>query len=280
MKILLLAVAAACVWGQTPDIDEIMRRVALNQAKSQDLRTNYIYTQKQVLKMMRGNGKVAREEHREYSIRPKTRGNERALVKFDGKYQAHRQYVSYDKPGYQYKGMDLDGQILDGLSNDMTNDHNGRDGIEVNLFPLTYHQQLKYKFQFIGEETYRGRRVYRVHFEPNKKPSIDDDSDSAAWKGEALVDAAEYQPVMVTTDLAWKVPLLVKTLLGTNVHGLGFTVSYRKFADGLWFPVSYGGEFEFRAVFFYKRTVSIAMTNGDFHRMEVTSHVAYALDKD
>jgi hypothetical protein len=46
----------------------------LNQAESQDLRTSYFYRQKQLLKAIRGNGKVAREEHREYTIAPKVRG--------------------------------------------------------------------------------------------------------------------------------------------------------------------------------------------------------------
>src|SRR5438067_11225440 len=106
MKILFLTLAAGCAWGQAPEIDEIMRRVALNQAKSQDLRTSYIYNQKQVLKMIRGNKKVAREEHREYTIMPKLRGLDRELVRFDGRYQDKGKYVSYDKPGYQYKALD------------------------------------------------------------------------------------------------------------------------------------------------------------------------------
>ena len=75
MKLLLLALAAAVACAQPPAIDDIMRRVALNQAKSQDLRTSYLYHQKQVLKAVRGNGKIAREEHREYDIAPKPRGN-------------------------------------------------------------------------------------------------------------------------------------------------------------------------------------------------------------
>src|SRR2546430_2121838 len=116
MKILLVAMAAGCAWGQAPDIDEIMRRVALNQAKSQELRTSYIYNQKQVLKMIRGSRKVAREEHREYTISPKLRGIDRELVRFEGKYQDKGQYVSYDKPGHRYKGMDLDGELLDSLA--------------------------------------------------------------------------------------------------------------------------------------------------------------------
>jgi hypothetical protein len=82
----------------------------------------------------------------------------------------------------------------------------------------------------------------------------------------------------VATSLAWKMPLAVKTLLGTNVSGVGFNVAYEKFADGLWFPVSYGGEFEFRAVFFYKRTMTISMVNSDFRRADVNSNIAYAIE--
>jgi hypothetical protein len=276
MKILLLASIAVCAWGQTPDIETIMRRVALNQAKSQDLRTSYIYTQKQTLKMMRGNHKMAREEHREYTISPKVRGNDRTLVRFDGKYETHDRFISYDKPGHQYKGTDIDGQILDSLSQDMMHDRNGRDGLGTDLFPLTYHQQLKYVFSVVKEDEYRGRKVYRIHFEPKGKPSTEDDG--ACWRGDGIIDAEEFQPVSVTTTLAWKMPFLVKTLLGTNVHGVGFTVNYQKFADGIWFPVSYGGEFEVRAVFVYHRTIAIAMTNSDFRRTDVQSNVAYALE--
>jgi hypothetical protein len=109
MKLLLLAIIAASAVAQTPDVDDIMHRVALNQAKSQDLRTSYLYRQKQVLKAVRGNGKVAREEHRQYDIAPKVRGNATKLVSFDGKYEQHGKFIPYDKPRYQYKGTDIDG---------------------------------------------------------------------------------------------------------------------------------------------------------------------------
>ncbi len=106
------------------------------------------------------------------------------------------------------------------------------------------------------------------------KPHMED----ANWKGQALIDKAELQPVLVTTDLAFKMPLLVKTLLGTNVKDLGFTLTYKKFEDGVWFPVSYGGEFEVRGVFVYRRTMSISLTNSDFHKLDVNSTIAYATE--
>lgn len=85
--------------------------------------------------------------------------------------------------------------------------------------------------------------------------------------------------MQVTTALAWKMPLAVKTLLGTNISGLGFTVTYARIAEGVWFPVSYGGEFKFRGLFFYERTCTISMKNSDFKRTEVNSTVAYANEK-
>ncbi len=276
MKILLAVVALGCAWAQTPDVSDIMSRVARNQAKSQDLRKAYIYHQKQLLRLVRGNGKIAREEHREYSIMPEDRGVQKELTHFEGKYETHGKYIAYDHPGYEYKDVDIDGSLIDGLSNDLTGCKNSRDGISRDLFPLTYHEQLKYKFKLVKTETYRGRQVYRVAFEPDRSRRYEDDR--PIWKGEALIDAEEYQPVVVTTNLALKIPGAVKVLLGTNIKGLGFSVSYQKFEDGLWFPVSYGGEFELRAVFFYKRNISISLVNSDFQRAEVTSHVAYAIE--
>jgi hypothetical protein len=275
MKSFLLLAAAFTAWAQTPDIEQIMSRVGRNQAKSEDLRKFYVYNQKQLLRMVRSGGKIAREEHREYVITPKERGNARNLTHFDGRYDLHGEYISYDKPGYQYKEMDIDGELINDMSNDMTNDRSSRDGIARDLFPLTYHRQLRYDFRLVKTETYRGRQVYRVAFQPKKHQK---DGEMVVWKGEALIDAEEYQPVMITSKLALNIPGAVKVLLGTNVRGLGFAVTYQKFEDGVWFPVSYGGEFDVRAVFFYKRTISISMVNSDFKRMDVTSNIAYSTE--
>jgi hypothetical protein len=275
MKFLLAALLTGCAWAQVPDIEQIMSRVGINQARSLEERQNWVYTQKQLLKMVRGNGRIAREEHREYVVTPKFRGVGKKLVKFDGKYESKGRYHSYDKPGYEYKGTDIDGQILDSMSRDMTDDHASRDGVDHSLFPLTYHEQLKYDFKFLKSEEFHGRQVYRVSFQPKPHQDFDD----SMWKGEALIDAAEYQPVLVTTKMARGLPLVVKTLLGTNLKGLGFSVTYQKFADGVWFPVSYGGEFDVRAVFFYKRMISVSMVNTDFRHTDVNSSVAYATEE-
>ena len=278
MKLLLLFAVAGCAMAQTPDIDQIMTRVALNQAKSQDSRKEWLYTQKQVLRMIRGNGKPAREERRQYLIIPKSRRIQKELTMFEGKYQDHRREGSYKEPGYHYKDLDLDGELLDEMSNEMTDAKDSPDGIARDLFPLTTHQQLKYTFRLKGAENYRGRDVYRVAFAP-KPHARPDGEDSFLWKGEALIDAEEYQPVLVNTNMASKSPMAVKILLGTNIHGLGFSVTYQKFAEGVWFPVSYGGEFDVRAVFFYQRKISVSMVNSDFKRADVTTNIAYAIEE-
>ncbi len=276
MKVLILSAAiTVCAWAETPDVAAIMSRVAINQAKSQDLRKLYVYNQKQLLRLVRGGGKIAREERREYVITPKDRGVHKQLTRFEGKYQSHGKYFNYDKPGYQYKNIDIDGELINDMSNDMTNDRHSRDGIATDLFPLTYHQQLKYDFRLVGTETYQGRQVYRIAFEPTKRKDVEN---GGAWKGDALIDAEEFQPVLITSKLAWNIPAAVKILLGTNIKGLGFALTYKKFEDGVWFPVSYGGEFDVRAAFLYKRTISISMVNDDFRKMDVTSSIAYKIE--
>ena len=282
MKLHLILLAAVCLAAQTaseevPRIETIMSRVARNQAKTLDARTGYVYNQSQLLRMIRGNHKIAREERREYVVTPKDRGVTKTLAHFEGKYERRGDYVAYDRPGYHYKDLDLDGELLDEMSREMTNDHKSRDGFGHDLFPLTYHQQLRYAFKLEATGTYEGRKIYRVSFQPHGKANWDDNG--AAWKGEALIDAAEFQPVQVTTRLAWKVPLAVKTLLGTNITGLGFTLTYARISDGVWFPVSYGGEFQFRGLFFYERTCTISVKNTDFKRTDVNSTVAYASEK-
>jgi hypothetical protein len=155
------------------------------------------------------------------------------------------------------------------MVDDMTGDKEAKDGIGHDLFPLTADEQAKYIFTLEGKDIYRGHNVYRISFRP--KPHEED----ADWKGEALIDVEECQPLLVSTRLAAHIPVAVKVLLGTDIKGLGFAVSYEKFDDGLWFPVSYGGEFHVRVVFFYSRNMSISMVNTGFTRAKVSSRIAY-----
>jgi hypothetical protein len=270
LPVIFLSFAILPALAEEPTVDQIMARVAENQARSQDMRRAYIYNQKVLARFHRTNGKLAREEKSEYLVTPTPAGVEKKLTHFEGNYEHGGKLVAYHWSGEEIKSLDIDGDLIREMVGDMTGDKESKDGIGHDLFPLTAAEQARYIFTLEAKETYRRREVYRVSFRP--KPHQEDGAD---WKGEALIDAAECQPVMVTTNLAWKMPMAVKVLLGTNVKGAGFTVTYEKFDDGLWFPVSYGGEFHIRAVFFYARNMSISMVNSGFTRAKVSSRIAY-----
>ncbi len=271
----VLAAFASAASNPT-DVTSIMARVAANQQSALDARQNYVYRQEQVIRMRRGNGKLAREQRAEYVVTPRKDGADKELAKFEGKYEFKGTYVPYDHPDYTYKGLDIDGDLIQDMAQDMMNDGESRDGIGHDLFPLTTEEQRKYDFRLVGKEVYRGHSVYRVAFQPRR--GVSHGEDDMNWKGEALIDVQEYQPVIVETSMAGKVPLAVKVLLGTDIKGLGFSLTYQKFADGVWFPVSYGGEFEVRGLFFYKRKISVAMQNTDFRKTDVKSTLVYAMD--
>lgn len=268
-SVILLPLAILPALAQEPTVAEIMARVAENQTRAQDMRRAFIYNQKVLARFNRTNGKLAREEKLEYLVTPTPAGIDKKVVHFEGKIARGGQLVSYDEPGKEMKDLDIDGDLIRDMVNDMTADKDSKDGLAHDLFPLTAKEQEKYIFTLEGKETYRGRPVYRISFLP--KPH----TEGADWKGEALIDAAECQPVMVTTKLAAHIPMAVKVLLGTDIKGLGFTVTYEKFDEGVWFPVSYGGEFHIRAVFFYARNMSINMVNSGFTRAKVSSKIAY-----
>jgi hypothetical protein len=266
-------VAAMASAGNEPtDVAGIMARVAANQEAAREARQNYVYRQEQTIRMRRPNGKLAREQMAEYVVTPGKVGVEKQLAKFAGKYESKGKYISYDQERYEYKDLDIDGDLIGDIAQDMMNDGASRDGIGQDLFPLIAKEQTKYAFRLVRKEEYRGRTVYRVAFEPRRG------EEQASWKGEALIDAQEYQPVSISTSLAQKIPAAVKVLLGTDIKGLGFSIAYRKFADGVWFPVSYGGEFTVRGLFFYRRNISVALSNGDFRKTDVKSTLVYAAD--
>jgi hypothetical protein len=256
--------------------ESIMAKVAENQDRAQEMRSAFVYHQSMLIRFKRSNGKLAREEQREYTVAPTGKGFKKDLIHFTGKYEQHGKYIDYDKPGHQYKDLDIDGDLANDLANDLTNEEGTRDGFASDLFPLNSKKQKDYNFRLGGQENYRGTDTYRITFKPRKPSLFDADEDgNSCWAGEALIDAKEHQPVLITTWLAKGVPMAVQILLGTNVKHVGFKVAYRKFDEGLWFPVSYGGEFYVRGVFFYKRTIALAITNSGFRRADVTSTVSF-----
>ncbi|MGA2595156.1 MAG: hypothetical protein ABSH32_35125 [Bryobacteraceae bacterium] len=272
MKLLPVIIISLCILpalADQPTVDQIMARVAGNQTRAQEMRRAYIYNQKVLARFTRGNGKLAREEKHEYLVTPTPDGIEKKLEHFEGKVDRHGHLVPYDDPDKEMKDLDIDGDLIRDMVNEMTADKESKDGIGHDLFPLTAKEQEKYIYTLEGKDAYRGRQVYRISFRP--KPHEED----ADWKGEALIDVEECQPLLVTTKFATHIPAAVKILLGTDIKGLGFSVTYQKFDDGLWFPVSYGGEFHLRAVFFYSRNMSISMVNSGFTRAKVSSRVVY-----
>jgi hypothetical protein len=252
--------------------DEIMVRVAGNQERSLEARKNWTYRQTVLTRLNRTNGKLAREEDKEYTVVPTPKGSEKKLERFSGKYEHKGKFVEYDnKPGHEHhQNKGIDGELAGELADELMSDKAARDGLSPGLFPLSRKEQTKYSFELRGRERYRDREVYKVEFKPKRDGFNDDDG---IWAGEALIDTAEFQPVLITSFQAKAVPLAVKVLLGTNIQHLGFKVQYRKLEEGLWFPVSCGGEFSLRALFFYGRKISIAMNNSSFQKTDVQSRV-------
>ena len=276
IPVLLLFVA-----GVVPETaGDIMARVADNQNRAEEIRTAFVYHQDVLVRIKRTNGKLAREEYGEYTVTPTEKGTKRERTLFKGKYVDGGKEVEFHKPGYEHKNVDIDGDLAGSLLDSFGGDKKSRDGIDRDLFPLTSHQQRRYNFRLEGTEEYKGMPVYRITFSPKKTPNIlDDDDNDESWKGEVLVHCHEYQPVLVTTTLAAKIPLVVKTVLGTDIKHLGFKVTYQKFDEGVWFPVAYGGEFKVKALFFYSRNIGLSMHNSGFQKAHVDSKVTFAETK-
>ena len=258
-------------FGQTAD--EIMAKVAENQARSEDARSAWVYKQDVLVRLLRSGGKLAREEDRQYIVTPGADGVERKMVRFSGKYVDHGKEIQVSKPGEEHKDVDIDANIAEGLGDSIGGDEKSRDGVSYDFFPLDANKQKVYTFKLRGSETWRGHEVFRITFEPKKKQ--DDDGDQPIWAGEALIDKTDFAPVLITTHQARGIPLAVKTLLGTNLQQLGFKITYQKFDNGVWFPVSYSGEFKLRALFLYLRTISMGLVNSDFRHADVQSEVRF-----
>jgi hypothetical protein len=164
------------------------------------------------------------------------------------------------------------------LRDQLTDDHKSKDGLSASLFPLTSREQARYNFELKKEEIYKGTPVYRISFRP-RKPDKTGDSEGALWSGEVLIDKKELQPISIATNLAHGVPFLARTAMGTDLHGLGFAVNYQKFDDRVWFPVSYGTEFNVRILFVYSRKVAVSLANSDFKRVETGSSIVFGPTK-
>jgi hypothetical protein len=270
----LLTVQAVATQAST--VDEIMLDVSKHQDQAEQLRKKYSYTQKVRIRALRGTGKLSREEYCVYDVAPTETATKKELVQFKGRYENKGRMIEYQKPGEEItnKKIDIDADLVPDLRDGLINDKESKDGLARDLFPLTSTEAMKYQYELEGEETYKGRQVYRIKFQPKEAFNGFGD-EQTVWAGEVLVDKVDLQPISVITHMAKGLPFLVRTTLGTNVHQLGFAVTYARFDQGVYFPVSYGGEFDLKVLFLYKRTLTISLENTDFRRTESDSKITY-----
>jgi hypothetical protein len=242
--------------------DVIMARVAANQDRSQALRKQYVYRQHIHIVSHKHNGRLQREETADYDVAPTPEGTDRKLTQLKGRYLAKDKYESFS--GEPVPAEDsLDGSLIKSFRDDLANEKT-KDGLAKDLFPLTTEEQNSYQFTLLGRVVEQGRDAYHIGFRPK-------DKDEITWAGEAFIDTAEFEPIRVFTKLSRRIPFMVRTMLGTDLPGVGFNVVYKRQEQDVWFPATFGTEFRIHALFFINRDVSIALENADFARTHVKS---------
>ena len=278
----LLVLPSALAAQEAPSAATIMARVAANQNASEAERDHYVYIQHARVTSHKGS-KIMCEEVTNARVTPVDKRSQQQLLKLDGRYLLKGKYVTYTKlPEFAKKrdtsgdgdvsisvgDEDSDRNLVENMRQNLFNDKS-KDGIGAGLFPLTSKVQAQEDFHLAGRERMNGRDVFHITFMPKDKADF-------GWKGDAYIDSTAFQPVLVRTKMSRSVPFAVRTLLGTNVPGLGFTVIYAPQGDGVWFPVSFGTEFKIKLFFFYSREITIAAENRSFEKTHVTSNIVEA----
>jgi hypothetical protein len=153
------------------------------------------------------------------------------------------------------KGSEADRELIQELTDELVDAKGTRDGIPGELFPLRSEDLEYYKFALKGDADVRGRKSWDIVFEPADRKDLcihlgeaDGEGPCHQWKGEAWIDAEDYQPARINTQMAKGVPWGVRVFLGTNVRQLGFSINYQRVAGNVWFPATYGTEFSHRRV--------------------------------
>ena len=276
MRSILIALAlitpSISTLAQQPTADSIMARVALNQDHSESERARYIYVQHTRTASRKGKT-VMCEEITDYRVTPSDTDSTRQLLKLEGRLLQKHQYITYDTLSPKKEPVSDHEDNLDGIDRDLvenmranlTNDKS-KDGIGAHLFPLTSKNQLDYQFHLLGREQRNGHEVFHLNFRPR-------DKDDYSWKGDAYIDTATYQPVLIRTTMARNLPFAVRTLMGTSLPGLGFTVAYAPQPDGVWFPITFGTEFKLHFLFFFNREITLSADNRDFAKTHVSSQI-------
>jgi hypothetical protein len=265
------------------DAAEIMGKVATNVEKSADDRKQFVYHQFVRSSLNRGNGEVARREKREYAAIPTETRTEKKLDSFSGEYRKGKQMIPYSDPSFRAKGTDIDGDLIGDLSDGLVNDKKSRDGIPRGLFPLDPTTISRYHFSMAGETTYQGRGVWKIAFTPIEKENClhigsdeGDECENAPWKGEAWIDREELQPVRIETHLAFNIPWGVRVFLGTNLKQTGFSITYIRVAENVWFPATYGTEFWINVLWGYRRSIILSMESSGFRKTDVKSAIQFS----
>jgi len=287
-----------------PSAESVMARVATNQDAAEAARAHYVYVQHAKMASRRGNT-IMCEEITDYRFTPSSEGYKEDLLNIDGRYLKDHKYITYtallprdedkpkdsdqqkndqkDKAAAKAKDKNdkdkdpafdpnsdetLDRDLVENVRYNLIHDKS-KDGISAHLFPLTSKEQADYTFRMIGREHMNNRDTFHIAFRPKKK-------DDFGWSGDAWIDTTAYQPVPITTGMARKIPFAVRTLLGTNFPGLGFTVTYAPQPDGVWFPVTFSTEFKIHVLYFFHRQVILNAENRNFEKTHVTSRIVDA----
>jgi hypothetical protein len=253
-------------------LEEVLAEVLENQTKTLEDRRNWIFRQQTLVRFFRGNGELAREELRQYEVRPKPDGMEREMQSLAGKVVIGKKTYPYADPEYRSGTIDLDGELADSFADEFLFEEKSRDGVPADLFPVSREMVERHAFTLHGLEDYKGRPVYRITFVPLKKTG---EKPGGWWKGEMLVDAVSKQPVLIVTTQAKGLPVAVRTLLGVNLRQTGFRLEYVELEPGVWFPARYGGEFSLRVLFGYSRRIALSLRNEEFRRAKAESEIRY-----
>jgi hypothetical protein len=310
VALLAYTIAGTGAYAQAPPsstvsltAEAIMARVAANQDRAEAERAHFVYVQHARVQSRKGST-IMCEEITDFRVTPSPKGQERALLSLSGHVRNGKDLVHYtefpvnsSKPKAEAKSdgtedkddgpvnigdselvndvdhggktvtvKDTDIDLVENMRKHFTADSKSKDGMNAGLFPLTSQQQKEMIFELRGREAKNGRDTYHIVFHPKDKEDF-------GWKGDAWIDATEFQPVVVRTALSRSMPFAVKALLGTNVPGLGFTVTYAPQQGNIWFPAGFGTEFKLKVLFFFSREIVISVENRNFERTHVTSTV-------
>jgi hypothetical protein len=290
--------------------EQIMDRVATNQDRTESARTQFVYVQHAKVQSRKG-GTVMCEEITDTRIAPAPKGQTQTLLSLSGHVRDGKRIIHYtsipknsekrqhnadfrDSNTNSVANKDQDGDdlnigekeivldsdagnapvpvsdtdidLVENMRSHFTSDKGTKDGVREGLFPLTSRKQKDMLFQLKGREQKNGRDTYHITFAPRDNSDFD-------WKGDAWIDTAAFEPVVIRTALSRNIPFGVRAFLGTSVPGLGFTAIYAPQEGGVWFPASLGTEFRLKVLFAFHRQILVNIENRSFERTHVNATV-------